>query len=66
MGMCFRTRSSGDKVVQRRKQREGRKPCIGLCHIAKMKKTSTARPELEEETVEDEQEEVFMMNRDTN
>ena len=41
-----------------RKQREGRKPCIGLCHIAKMKKTSTARSELREETVEDEQEEV--------
>ena len=36
--------------MQWRKQREARKPCIGLCYIAKMKKVSTAKPGLRENT----------------
>ena len=51
VGMCFRTRSSGDKVAEKRKERRSRRPCIGLCFIAKLKTTSTASPLMEDETV---------------
>ena len=51
VGMCFRTRSSGNKYAQLRKQRRAAKmkkrPCIGLCYIAKIQKTTTKRPDLQ-------------------
>ena len=53
MGICFRTRSSGDTVVLRRKQREDRTPCIGLCFRDKLRNTSAAYTE-EEKTEADE------------
>ena len=51
VGMCFRPRSSGDKVAEKRMERKARKSCLGLCFIAKLKKTSTASPHMEDESV---------------
>ena len=64
VGMCFRTRSSGDKVVAKRKERRSRKPCIGLCFIARLKKTSTASPLMEDETVKVEHDEDIIEAND--
>ena len=42
-------------MAERRKERNNRKPCIGLCFRAKLKNTSTASPHVAEETVTAEQ-----------
>merc|ERR1719167_897553 len=41
VGMCFRNNSTGEKEKARREKRKKRKPCTGLCYLAKLNKTST-------------------------
>ena len=47
----------------RRKERRNRKPCIGLCFIAKLKKTSTTSLLVTEETVGVEQVETASVTK---
>ena len=55
VGMCFRNRSTGVKMEERRNKRGQRTRCVGLCYLAKLKKEQSLSPDGQKEMAGDEE-----------